>query len=96
VPAAIRTLLQALDGAQPMPALWTRTAYDWVTASVPGDDNKLAAQRAIQDVADGCATCRPVLRAWLRSGIANPPLLLQARPASITPFTRAWQKGAPP
>jgi hypothetical protein len=96
VPAAIRTMLQALDGAQPMPALWTRTAYDWVTASVPGDDNKLAAQRAIQDVADGCATCRPVLRAWLRSGIANPPLLLQATPASITPFTRAWQKGVPP
>jgi hypothetical protein len=96
VPAAIRTLLQALDGAQPMPALWTRTAYDWVVASVPGDDNKLAAQRAIQDVADGCAPCRPVLRAWLRSGIANPPLLIQATPASSTPFTRAWQKGAVP
>jgi hypothetical protein len=96
VPAAIRTLLQALDGDQPLPALWTRTAYDWVVERVAGDEHKLAAQRAIQDVADGCVTCRPVLRAWLRSGIAHPPLLLQAAPVSNTPFTRAWQKGAQP
>jgi hypothetical protein len=96
VPATIRTLLQALDSEQPLPALWTRTAYDWVIERVPGDDNKLVAQRAIQDVADGCVACRPVLRAWLRSGIVKPPLLLQAAPASSTPFTRAWQKGAQP
>jgi hypothetical protein len=96
VPAAIRTLLQALDSEQPLPALWTRTAYDWVVERVPGDENKLAAQRAIQDVADGCVACRPVLRAWLRSGIVKPPLLLQATPISTTPFTRAWQKGAQP
>jgi hypothetical protein len=96
VPAPIQALLQALDGEQPLPALWTRTAYDWVVERVPGDDHKLAAQRAIQDVADGCVPCRPPLRAWLRSGIANPPLLLQATPVTSTPFTRAWQKGIKP
>jgi hypothetical protein len=96
VPAPISALLQALDGGQPLPALWTRTAYDWVVERVAGDEHKLAAQRAIQDVADGCVTCRPVLRAWLRSGIANAPLLLQAAPVSATPFTRAWDRGAQP
>jgi hypothetical protein len=96
VPAPISALLQALDGGQPLPALWTRIAYDWVVERVAGDEHKLAAQRAIQDVADGCVTCRPVLRAWLRSGIANAPLLLQAAPVSATPFTRAWDQGAQP
>ena len=96
VPVAIRTVLQALDGDQPLPALWTRTAYDWVVARVPGDEHKLAAQRAIQDVADGCIPCRPVLRAWLRSGIVDAPLLLQATPKSATSFTRAWEKGVQP
>ena len=96
VPAMIRTVLQALDGDQPLPALWTHTAYDWVVARVPGDEHKLAAQRAIQDVADGCIPCRPVLRAWLRSGIVDAPLLLQATPKSATSFTRAWEKGAQP
>ena len=98
VPATIRTLLQALDGEQPLPALWRRTAYDAVVAHIDGEDDKLAAQRAIEDVADGCAACRPALRAWLRSSIAKPPLLLQATPVSSTPtpFTRAWQKGAQP
>jgi len=96
VPAPIRTLLQALDSEQPLPVLWTRTAYDWVVDRVAGDEQKLAAQRAIQDVADGCGTCRPALRAWLRSGIVHPPLLLQATPTATTPFTRAWQQGAQP
>lgn len=96
VPAAIRTLLQALDGDGPLPALWTRTAYDWVVAQVGGDEHQLAAQRAIQDVADGCVRCRPVLRAWLRSGVASAPLLLQATPQSGTPFTRAWQNRRQP
>jgi hypothetical protein len=96
VPTSIRTLLQALDGGQPLPSLWTRTAYDWVVERVPGDEHKLAAQRAIQDVADGCVACRPVLRAWLRSGIDHAPLLLQATPATSTPFTRAWDKGGQP
>ena len=96
VPASIRVLLQALDSEQPLPALWTRAAFDWVVERVPGDEHKLAAQRAIQDVADGCVPCRPVLRAWLHSGIAHPPLLLQSAPVSNTPFTRAWQKGMQP
>ena len=95
VPLEIRTLVQALSGDQPLPALWTRTAYDWVVLHVSGDAHQLAAQRAIQDVADGCATCRPVLRAWLRSGITTAPLVLQATPISSTPFTRAWKKGMP-
>jgi hypothetical protein len=93
VPASLRDLVQALatDGA--LPALWTRTAHDWVRERVAGDEQRLAAQRAIQDVADGCAACRPVLRAWLRGGVDQAPVLLQARPVVETPFVRALRGG---
>ena len=53
-------------------------------------------QRALQDVADGCDKCRPVLRAWLRGGISEAPVMLQARPVVDTPFERAWRAGAKP
>jgi hypothetical protein len=44
-------------------------------------------------VADGCLRCRPALRAWLRAGIEQAPVLLQAQPVTSTPFTRAWRAG---
>ncbi len=93
VPANLRELVQALATDGPLPALWTRTAHDWVRERIGVDEQRLAAQRAIQDVADGCAACRPVLRAWLRGGVAEAPVLLQAQPAADTPFARALRGG---
>ena len=96
VPAEVRALLQALDGDGALPALWSRTAHDWIRARIGNDEQRLEAQRAVQDVADGCTACRAVLRAWLRGAIASPPVLLHARPQPETPFTRAWRNGAAP
>jgi len=89
VPAPLAELVRALATDGPLPALWTRTAHDWVRERIAGDEGRLAAQRAIQDVADGCLACRPVLRAWLRGGVTDAPVLLQARPVVQTPFSRA-------
>ena len=94
IPAPLRELVAALSSEGPLPALWTRTAHDWVRERLANDEQRLGAQRAIQDVADGCLRCRPALRAWLRAGIAEAPVLLQATPAVQTPFTRAWREGA--
>jgi hypothetical protein len=91
VPAALRELAQALAGDGPLPALWTRTAHDWVRERITLDEQRLAAQRAIQDVADGCLACRPVLRAWLRGAVHDAPVLLQATPKVETRFERAVQ-----
>lgn len=93
IPASLRELVTALSGEAALPALWTRTAHDWVRARLKDDEQRLAAQRAIQDVADGCLHCRPRLRAWLRAGIEQAPVLLQAQPVTATPFTRAWREG---
>jgi hypothetical protein len=93
VPQQLRELVQALSTDGPMPALWTRTAQDWVREHIANDEQRLAAQRAIQDVADGCAPCRGTLRAWLRGAIGSAPVLLQARPVVETPFARAWRSG---
>jgi hypothetical protein len=94
IPADVKTLLQALSADGALPALWSRTAQDWIRARIVNDDQRLEAQKAVQDVADGCTTCRPVLRAWLRGAIVDAPILLQARPEAQTQFTRAWRKGA--
>lgn len=96
MPPDVHALLQALalDGA--LPALWTRTAHDWIRGRIGNDEQRLEAQRAVQDVADGCIACRPVLRAWLRGAVVRPPVVLQARPQAETPFTRAWRRGAAP
>ena len=96
VPPPLRELLQALDADGALPALWSRTAHDWIGSHVANDEQRLEAQRAVQDVADGCAACRPVLRAWLRGAIAQAPVVLQARPQVDTPFTRTWRKGSAP
>lgn len=93
IPLPLRELVQALSQEGPLPALWTRTAHDWVRERLGEDEQRLAAQRAIQDVADGCLRCRPVLRAWLRAGIAQAPVILQSKRVPQTPFTRAWGEG---
>jgi hypothetical protein len=93
VPAELRELVRALAGDGPLPALWTRTAHDWVRERIGADEQRLAAQRAIQDVADGCLACRPVLRAWLRGAVHDAPVLLQATPKVETRFERAVQGG---
>jgi len=94
VPAELRALLQDLSGDGALPALWSRTAQDWIRSRIANDEQRLEAQRALQDVADGCVACRPVLRAWLRGAFDPPPVLLQASPEADTPFTRTWNKGA--
>ena len=96
VPDEVRALVQALSSDGPLPALWTRTAHDWVRARLAEDEQRLSAQRAIQDVADGCTSCRPVLRAWLRAGAGQGQVLLQARPSVETPFVRSWREGSKP
>ena len=94
VPEDLGLLVQALSSDGPLPALWTRSAHDWVRERLQDDDQRLSAQKAIQDVADGCVACRPVLRAWLRQGAGQGRVLLQARPMVETPFMRAWREGA--
>ena len=93
IPLDLRELVAALSGEGALPALWTRTAHDWVRARLKDDAQRLSAQRAIQDVLDGCLRCRPDLRAWLRAGVIEAPVLLQAQPVTSTPFTRAWAEG---
>jgi hypothetical protein len=93
VPAPLRELVQALAGDGPLPSLWTRTAHDWVRERIALDEQRLAAQRAIQDVADGCLACRPVLRAWLRGAVHEAKVALQARPQVETRFERAVRGG---
>jgi len=93
IPLPLRELVTALSSDGPLPALWTRTAHDWVGERLADDEQRLAAQRAIQDVLDGCLRCRPGLRAWLRAGVAQAPVILQATPVARTPFTQAWRKG---
>ena len=94
VPAQVRELIAMLSADGALPALWTRSAHDWVRERIGNDEQRLAAQRAIQDVADGCAACRPALRAWLRGAIPQAPVLMQARPVTETPFAKNWRAGA--
>ncbi len=94
VPVEVRDLLQALASDGPLPALWSRVAHEWIRERISNEEQRLAAQRAVQDVSDGCAKCRPELRAWLRGAITQAPVILQAKPVADTPFTRAW-KAAP-
>ncbi|MES3020589.1 MAG: hypothetical protein V4857_03285 [Pseudomonadota bacterium] len=96
VAAEVRTLMAALATDAALPALWNRTAQDLIRARIGDDSRRLDAQRAVQDVADGCIDCRQVLRAWLRGALADAPVLLQATPVTETPFTQAWRKGNKP
>ncbi|TFW13692.1 DUF4175 family protein [Massilia arenosa] len=85
---SVRALLTALGNDQPLPALWTREALDFLRERVADDEQRLAAQRAVQDVADGCVQCRPVLRAWLRGALGEAPLNLQAPMQHDSGFAR--------
>lgn len=94
IPPEVRELIQALAADGALPALWSRSAHEWIRERIAADEQRLEAQRAVQDVADGCVPCRPVLRAWLRGAIAQVPVLLQARTTPDTPFTRALGEAA--
>lgn len=96
VPAPLRELMTALVGDQALPALWSATAQDWIRGHIRADEDRLAAQRAVQDVMDGCGKCRPALRAWLRSGITESGIRLQAEQGAATPFSKAWQERSAP
>ncbi|WP_229207103.1 DUF4175 domain-containing protein [Duganella sp. Root336D2] len=95
VPADVRELVQALGGDGALPALWSKAAREAV-ARIGDEEQRLSAQGAVQDVADGCLPCRAQLRAWLRATVRQPAVLLQARPQAQTKFGRALLgKGAP-
>jgi hypothetical protein len=91
VPQDVRELVRALASDGPLPALWSKTARDIIATRIAGDERKLAAQRAVQDVADGCADCRAVLRAYLRGTVSDAPVVLQARPQTDSKFRQAWR-----
>ncbi|WP_332853227.1 DUF4175 family protein [Duganella sp. S19_KUP01_CR8] len=90
VPAEVRELVQALSQDGVLPALWSKAARDTIAARIVDQEQKLSAQRAVQDVQDGCVACRGELRAWLRGTLTDAPVLLQARPSTDTPFRQAW------
>jgi hypothetical protein len=88
VPSEVRALMQALADQGTLPAMWSRTARDAV-GRIADEEQRLAAQRAVQDVADGCQPCRGALRAWLRSTLTAAPPLLQAQPVTPSRFESA-------
>lgn len=94
VPEEIRHLLSTLQRQDSLPALWSKTARDWIAEQIRNDEQRLAAQAAIQDVMDGCTTCRPALAAWIRQGISHAELILQGRsvlkPKQSSAFDKAW------
>ena len=99
VPTPLLDLVAALASAhdgQPLPALWAVTARTWIHDRITTDDERLAAQRAVQDVLDGCQPCRAALAAWLRAGITDMPVRLQALQAGSTAFTKAWRPAGAP
>ena len=91
VPAEARELVQALAAEGPLPALWSKSARDTIAARITDQEQKLSAQRAVQDVMDGCVPCRAELRAWLRGTLTDAPVLLQARSSVDSPFAQAWR-----
>jgi len=90
VPAEVRELVQSLAAEGALPALWSKSARDTIAARITDQEQKLSAQRAVQDVMDGCVPCRAELRAWLRGTLTDAPVLLQARSSVESPFARAW------
>jgi hypothetical protein len=94
VPAGVRELIAALAGDAALPALWPRNARD-ALAKLGDDDERLAALALVQDVQDGCATCRAPLRAWLRSTL-DARLRLQAKPAPRNAVADAFVRRGQP
>nr|WP_315222164.1 DUF4175 family protein [uncultured Duganella sp.] len=91
VPAEVRELVRSLAAEGALPALWSKLARDTIAARIADQEQKLSAQRAVQDVMDGCVPCRAELRAWLRGTLTDAPVLLQARSSVDSPFARAWR-----
>ena len=91
----IRDLLVALQSEQALPALWSKTARSWIAQTLNNEEQRLAALGAVQDVLDGCVPCKAVLRAWIRAGIKEAPVLLQAQILAKTQkqsaFESAWK-----
>ncbi|MYN07104.1 DUF4175 domain-containing protein [Pseudoduganella aquatica] len=96
VPQDVRELVQALAGNGALPALWSKSARSIIAERIGGDEQKLAAQRAVQDVADGCTSCRAVLRAYLRATLTEAAVVLQAKPQSDSKFRQAWRSKEQP
>lgn len=95
VPAEVRELVLALAQDGSLPALWSKAAREAIGQRITDPEQKLAAQRAVQDVQDGCVPCRGELRAWLRGTLTEAPVLLQSRSVSDTAFRRAWDGKEP-
>jgi hypothetical protein len=91
VPAEVRELVRSLATEGALPALWSKSARDTIAARIADQEQKLSAQRAVQDVMDGCVPCRAELRAWLRGTLTDAPVLLQARSSVDSPFAQAWR-----
>jgi uncharacterized protein (DUF1800 family) len=94
VPVEIRELLMALQTDQAMPALpagWAKTARSWIAQHMSNEEQRLAAQGAVQDVLDGCIPCKANLRAWIRAGIKEAPIVLQAQALGKTPQSSAFE-----
>lgn len=99
VTTSLKELLQALGTGVALPALWMPEARAFIAQQLPVDSQRLEAQAAVQDVADGCQPCRAVLAAWLRQGIQADTMRLQARPV-FTPknpsqFEQRWESSRP-
>ncbi|MBC3807979.1 hypothetical protein H8K52_11540 [Undibacterium seohonense] len=99
VTTSLKELLQALGTGAALPALWMPEARAFIAQQLPVDSQRLQAQAAVQDVADGCQPCRAVLAAWLRQGIQADTMRLQARPV-FTPkkpsqFEQRWESSRP-
>lgn len=96
VPAELAELVRALNADTLLPALWRAQAQDWITGRLRNDTQRLAAQKSLQDVADGCVPCKSVLAAYLRSTMNEQHIILQASPDVDTPFLQAWRaRGTP-
>ena len=94
IPAEVRELIAALAGEGTLPALWPRTARE-ALAKLEDDDKRLAALVLVQEVQDGCTSCRAPLRAWLRSTL-EAKLRLQAKPAPRNAIGDAFAQGRQP
>ena len=95
----LKELLLALGTSAALPALWTQDARRFIAQQLPIDSQRLQAQAAVQDVAEGCQPCRAVLAAWLRQGIQADTMRLQARPVfkanKASQFEQRWESSRP-
>ena len=95
LPIELVDLMRALAEDTALPANWSRTARAWIAQGLPQDEQRLAAQAAVQDVSDGCTSCKANLRAWLRQAMPAPSLLLQAPTAVSTSRSKTASGAAP-